>query len=1553
MGIIISLIIVSTSASSQEITGNFKEMWPILEQPWYFSKPYDVASDGKGYIYVVNESNSLIQKFTTDGNFVTQWGREGSEDGAFMIPHGIAADTRGYVYVADTGNHRIQKFTANGDFVLQWGKEGSGEVEFDRPYGITVDRDEYIYVADTYNHRIQKFEIDGEFVNQWGQKGDEHGEFKYPYGIAADSKGNVYVVDTNNCRIQKFDKDGIFLIKWGQEGDKDGEFKYPYSITVDKNGDVYVTDQENHRIQKFDKDGKFLCKWGEESSSDGSFDDLRGIAADSKGYVYVTDILNQRIQKFASDGQFMNKWGSRAFNSPNGIAIDSQEYIYVADTENHRIQKFSPNWELKEQWDGNGEKKFYPQGIAIDIEDNVYVVDRESKSVQKLGSNGESEEWKGTVFQSPYGITIDSNGSVYVTDQADQTAPLDNCVWKFSKDGNYEAKFGIGLLDVPYGVAVDSNGYIYVTDASHRVHKLRPDGEHEYSWGKEGSEDGDFYLPRGIAIDSQDHVYIADTQNNRVQVFDSDGNFLGKWGEIGNNPGQMNYPHNLGIFKSEHDTYVYITDTNNHRVQMFKKLTFHSNNKAIIVAGGGPYPGNNLWNATQMCANFAYRTLTYQGFSKKNIAYLTSVTDLDLDGNGISDDAEIATNENFSSVLTDWASGANDLILYLVDHGGKDVFLMNETETLSASQLNTWLDIVQETISGKVILIYDACNSGSFLSSLTFPGQGGRIIITSAHPGQQAHFLNQGMISFSDYFWTHTFNGRDIHDSFYLAKEAIHEAVGTQTPLLSGNVPVSGVYIGNGTQIHWQNPVIRTASYNPETNLLHAEAEDEDGIARVWAVIIPRDYNQKLSDNPVIDLPSVDLMPVADNLGQYEATYSGLNMETYQIAIYANDRIGNTATPKLITVSEDNMLKSRAIIVVGGFLWPGIEYNAKLAYNALTFQGYTDDDIYFMSPVSFSTNWGRESTLANLRDDAIGRWAAEQDTQNVLLYLVGSGGKETFQISDTEILSAQDLDNWLDDLQDKMPGKVTVVYDADYSGSFLPLLAPPEGKERILISGTSGDHQALFLSEGVISFSNFFWKGVGNGMNVRDAFSTARNAMFFLSSADRMPMLEDTGDDEESLNGQLAMSYTIGAGIRLAGDDPLVGSVSSEEDLNGKTSAIIWVENVTTTGEIRKVWAVITPPDFADPVSALPTLILDKKENDRYEGTYKNFYASGTYKVAVYVMDTEGNVSPCKKTSIYYQSAGSEIHPDDYEDDDTPEQARFINVNDEKLQHHNFYDTGDEDWIKFHCISGKIYTVEAADLEENCDVALGLYDSSSGEFLTREDIPLKYLNVRCPGEGIGYVKAWNYLNIFGEGTAYSLKIYTPTGPSRVNFTVRVTDFITEEPIEGAEVKIIDAGDVPVENIDSEPSCRSRKNGACHLNFLKANDIEIAVSASRYMPESAKISIRMTDEGKIMKGFRLKPYHSADYNPPDNKISLSELLRVIQLYNKVVYHCDLDGEEDKYAPGDGDQTCTPHDSDYKPEDWRINLSELLRLIQFYNASGYKIESGGEDGFAPGK
>jgi len=60
-------------------------------------------------------------------------------------------------------------------------------------------------------------------------------------------------------------------------------------------------------------------------------------------------------------------------------------------------------------------------------------------------------------------------------------------------------------------------------------------------------------------------------------------------------------------------------------------------------------------------------------------------------------------------------------------------------------------------------------------------------------------------------------------------------------------------------------------------------------------------------------------------------------------------------------------------------------------------------------------------------------------------------------------------------------------------------------------------------------------------------------------------------------------------------------------------------------------------------------------------------------------------------------------------------------------------------------------------------------------------------------------------------------------------------------------------------------------------------------------------------------------------------------------------------EDGFAPGVGLQTCTPHASDYQPQNWVISLSELLRTIQFYNTGGFYAcpDQNTEDGFCPGQ
>lgn len=94
------------------------------------------------------------------------------------------------------------------------------------------------------------------------------------------------------------------------------------------------------------------------------------------------------------------------------------------------------------------------------------------------------------------------------------------------------------------------------------------------------------------------------------------------------------------------------------------------------------------------------------------------------------------------------------------------------------------------------------------------------------------------------------------------------------------------------------------------------------------------------------------------------------------------------------------------------------------------------------------------------------------------------------------------------------------------------------------------------------------------------------------------------------------------------------------------------------------------------------------------------------------------------------------------------------------------------------------------------------------------------------------------------------------------------------------------------------------------------------------------------------------FHTADQDQ-DGTITLSELLRVIQFYNSTGLSCVVPpvSSEDGYLPVPGFKGCGSHSADYNPTDWVIDLRELLRLIQFFNSAGYIECFGGEDGFCP--
>jgi hypothetical protein len=172
-------------------------------------------------------------------------------DGEFLDPHGVDVNSIGNVFIVDAALINVQKFDSNGKFITKWGTNGTGDGEFYLLEGIGIDSFDNTYVVDAGNKRIQKFDSNGKFITKWGTNGTGDGEFRYPYGIAVDSLNNVYVSDKLNSKVEKFTNDGEFITKWGTKGTGDGEFRYPEDLAVDLEGNVYVTDSNNDRIQKF------------------------------------------------------------------------------------------------------------------------------------------------------------------------------------------------------------------------------------------------------------------------------------------------------------------------------------------------------------------------------------------------------------------------------------------------------------------------------------------------------------------------------------------------------------------------------------------------------------------------------------------------------------------------------------------------------------------------------------------------------------------------------------------------------------------------------------------------------------------------------------------------------------------------------------------------------------------------------------------------------------------------------------------------------------------------------------------------------------------------------------------------------------------------------------------------------------------------------------------------------------------------------------------------------------------------------------------------------
>ena len=293
-------------------------------------------------------------------------------------------------------------------------------------------------------------------------------------------------------------------------------------------GNVYVGEMQDNRLLKFDSAGNFRDKW-QVVGSDEQGALLSQIVADEAGNTYV----------IVSNGIYSDKY---------------KDYFYYG-----HVTKYDPDGNKLWKWEyaGNdGEQFFDPVGVTLDeaghvvVAGSVYDAETDSTThlVVKVNAAGTYlKEWVVGVNDTENdrlgGIAVDQAGHSYVT--------VNECVM----------------------VVVVNESFSYCSDYSSHVMKLDAAGNHLLQWDGTGSGGGEFGGLQGITVDQAGHVYVIDLENDRIVIFNLNGDYMTQW-DGGDGLGR---PYGVTLDKSGN---IYIRDEFDGGIKIYRA----NNNKRHITS---------------------------------------------------------------------------------------------------------------------------------------------------------------------------------------------------------------------------------------------------------------------------------------------------------------------------------------------------------------------------------------------------------------------------------------------------------------------------------------------------------------------------------------------------------------------------------------------------------------------------------------------------------------------------------------------------------------------------------------------------------------------------------------------------------------------------------------------------------------------------------------------------------------------------------------------------------------------------------------------------------
>ncbi len=266
---------------------------------------------------------------------------------------------------------------------------------------------------------------------------------------------------------------------------------------------------------------------------------------------------------------------------PNDVTLDAADRVYVADGVNSRVTVFNPDGSfIGAIVSADNIRLSRPQGLYVDAQGRLWITDTKLHRAFAVATKGPSfpeqapllinlqlptvQHGKTIEPADPTDIVVSPDGQVvYITDNDRGRLIVHDLTTNETRVIGHPGR-GLGEFEWPFQLTLGPDGYLYVLEViAARIQRINTNGRPAGRISGWGIEAGDLYRPKGIAVAADGTLYVSDSTLRCVQVFRTDGTFLGVLTDPIGNP--LRFDHPMGMALDSHNR-LYVVEMTANRV---------------------------------------------------------------------------------------------------------------------------------------------------------------------------------------------------------------------------------------------------------------------------------------------------------------------------------------------------------------------------------------------------------------------------------------------------------------------------------------------------------------------------------------------------------------------------------------------------------------------------------------------------------------------------------------------------------------------------------------------------------------------------------------------------------------------------------------------------------------------------------------------------------------------------------------------------------------------------------------------------------------------------